>query len=664
MEPLPDESRLILHTIPPGLAAVATLCSDWGHGRPREAVEGFTDLLLRTLGLDFAYLRVRLGQVSVQEIEVVRTIHQPATEAQTREIVKAIAPWLGGALTREVQSMNNPLGSGTVRVVVVPIGRDGEEGVLVAGSQHPGYPGEEDRLLLSVAAKHAATALRCQLAEETQTQFLRERDAVVARLERSETLLAATQHLARIGTWSWDIASDQIVWSDEQYRMFGLAPQEMAMTYYRVLSLIHPDDRGDVHNRVERAFQDHQPYEHCLRALHRDGTVRVLQARAQVVFDDDDKPVRMFGTVQDITQRRQAEDQTHILRVALENAMDGIAQIDVQARYLAVNGAYANMLGYQPDELVGMDWLSTVHPNDPEKAKAAYERMLRDGKAEMEVLGVRKDNSSFWKQTVIVKAQNPHGQWLGHYSFTKDITERKRAEQAQRDSSDQLLALSRRVIEVQEEERRHLADELHDEIGQVLTAIGVNLHAVAAVCDAAARHRVEESIHTVVQATEQVRDLSLDLRPTMLDDLGLIATLRWYADRQAQRTGIAVHLTAESLEVRLPSELTTGCFRVVQEALTNVVRHARAQNVWIEFRQGDDDVELVIRDDGVGFDTETVRHRAARSESVGLFGIQERVKFLHGRTDIRSQPGQGTTIRAWFPIASPPEGHASSEMSQ
>jgi signal transduction histidine kinase len=246
----------------------------------------------------------------------------------------------------------------------------------------------------------------------------------------------------------------------------------------------------------------------------------------------------------------------------------------------------------------------------------------------------------------------------------KDITERKRAEAALRDSAARLQVLSLRVVEVQEEERRHLARELHDEIGQVLSAISVNLHAVKGVCGAAAVSRIEESIHIVDEATQQVRNLSLDLRPSMLDDLGLVATLRWYADRQAQRAGFSVHFTVECSGDRLPADLTIACFRVVQEALTNVMRHARAQRVWVELRQGDDEIELAVRDDGVGFDPETTRRGAARGESFGLVGIQERVELLGGRADIRSQPGHGTSIRVWFPMRSPPSAHDRSEGRQ
>jgi signal transduction histidine kinase len=132
-----------------------------------------------------------------------------------------------------------------------------------------------------------------------------------------------------------------------------------------------------------------------------------------------------------------------------------------------------------------------------------------------------------------------------------------------------------------------------------------------------------------------------------------VATLRWYADRQAQRSGFKVQFAVNYSGVRVPAQMTTACFRVAQEALTNVVRYAKAQSVMIELRQSDEGVDLVIRDDGVGFDAETARGRAARGESFGLLGIQERAALLGGRADIQSQPGLGTSVRVWFPLEQP-----------
>jgi len=295
-----------------------------------------------------------------------------------------------------------------------------------------------------------------------------------------------------------------------------------------------------------------------------------------------------------------------------------------------------------------------VHPKDLEKEKAAHQRMGSEGRAEVEVLGVRKDHSVFWKQVVLVRAHDHEGQWIGHYCFMKDITDRKRAEETLSENAERLQVLARRVVEVQEAERRHLARELHDEIGQVLSAISVNLHAVKGGCDDAAWPRLDECLGIVDRAIQQVRNLSLDLRPSMLDDLGLASALRWLVDRQAQRADLVAHFTVRSSGAHLPPDLATTCFRVAQEALTNVIRHARARRVWVELYQGEKEVRLVIGDDGIGFDVDEARRRAARGASLGLLGMQERIALHGGQITIESEPGHGTSLRVWFPVTSAP----------
>src|SRR5258708_4684990 len=138
----------------------------------------------------------------------------------------------------------------------------------------------------------------------------------------------------------------------------------------------------------------------------------------------------------------------------------------------------------------------------------------------------------------------------------------------------------------------------------------------------------------------------------MLADLGLVSTLRWSADRLAQRTGVIVHFVADNTAARLPPDLAIACYRVVQEAITNIVRHARAKQVWLEFHARDDEVQLVIRDDGVGFDVSAVRLHAARGASFGVLGMQERVELLEGHFDIESKQAWGTTIRVRIPLTS------------
>jgi signal transduction histidine kinase len=239
---------------------------------------------------------------------------------------------------------------------------------------------------------------------------------------------------------------------------------------------------------------------------------------------------------------------------------------------------------------------------------------------------------------------------IAHLNRYRQLSE-ERAKHA-----EQLQALSRQLIEMQEAERRHIARELHDEIGQVLTAVKTNLQAIQLRPDPPTlASRLAESINIVDHALKQVRDLSLDLRPSLLDDFGLAAALEWYVERQAQRCGFKADLVIEPPEVQLPSALETACFRVAQAALTNVARHAHAQYVQVELRQysvqsGGSELQLRIQDDGIGFDVQATLERATRGASMGLLGMQERVRLVGGQFEIESAPGQGTEIRACFPI--------------
>jgi signal transduction histidine kinase len=149
---------------------------------------------------------------------------------------------------------------------------------------------------------------------------------------------------------------------------------------------------------------------------------------------------------------------------------------------------------------------------------------------------------------------------------------------------------------------------------------------------------------------EQVHDLSLNLRPSMLDDLGLAAALRWYTNRQAALADLRAEVRAEPLERRLDPMIETECFRVAQEALTNVVKHAKAHNVTVELTRNDEQLHLSVRDDGVGFDVAGVREHAMRGASLGLLSMEERTTLAGGGLQYHASPGHGTEVHAWFPL--------------
>lgn len=225
---------------------------------------------------------------------------------------------------------------------------------------------------------------------------------------------------------------------------------------------------------------------------------------------------------------------------------------------------------------------------------------------------------------------------------------------AVRDQKADLQTLSTRLMNAQESERRRISRELHDEMGQRLTAMSINLVAVARDLPQTVGPLVEERLLEARlladQTLEEVRELGLNLWPSMLDDLGLVPTLRWYINQQARRLALQINFEATGLEERLAPELETALYRIVQEALTNVARHAQASKVSLCLKCKGPMVVLRIEDDGRGFETRDPVAPHAVARGTGLLGMRERVTFLEGRFHVESQPGQGTRLIAKVPV--------------
>jgi signal transduction histidine kinase len=242
------------------------------------------------------------------------------------------------------------------------------------------------------------------------------------------------------------------------------------------------------------------------------------------------------------------------------------------------------------------------------------------------------------------------GKPLRMFGMAQDITERKRAAKELVEANRQLRFLSRRQGQVQEDERRRLARELHDQLGQALMASKVNVEsALQSAPGDSTRQALVDTIALVDQMLQQVRDISFDLRPPVLDDLGLAPALRWTLDRYAQRAGLITEFFADPTLPRTDVEIETACFRIALEAITNVVRHAQAKKIRLELRQSHGALHLLVRDDGIGFNAAAAEKTAAR---LGLAGMYERAFVVGGKFECKSTPGEGTEVCASFPISS------------
>jgi signal transduction histidine kinase len=212
---------------------------------------------------------------------------------------------------------------------------------------------------------------------------------------------------------------------------------------------------------------------------------------------------------------------------------------------------------------------------------------------------------------------------------------------------EQMRTLSRKLMETQENERRRLSRELHDEVGQALTALKINLQVLQRT-DIESAQQLQECINIVNHTLQEIRQLSLDLRPSLLDDLGLVAALRWHVDYHSRLSGLGAKFITNLSNIRLPSQLEITCYRIVQESFTNVVKHSQAANVQVELISQDNKIHLFVRDDGLGFDVDAVNLDVVWGKGLGLLGMKERIALVGGQIEINSLAARGTEIHAMF----------------
>jgi two-component system sensor histidine kinase UhpB len=361
----------------------------------------------------------------------------------------------------------------------------------------------------------------------------------------------------------------------------------------------------------------------------------------------------------DLTDRKRAEEAVResqeLLRLVLATLPVDVSVIDRSGNVILTNAAAKLIWGGLIASGEERYARTTASWHGSGKAVAPTEwasvRALREGKTSLnELIDIETyDGRRKTIQNSAAPIRDADGLIVGGVIVNEDVTERVRAESALRESTDRLQHFSRRLLTVQEEERRHLSRELHDEFGQMLAGITLHLQAATRLAGDGARSRLEECVALIQHAGAQLRSLVLELRPTMLESAGLAPTLRWLAKQHEERTGVATQVVGQLHEV--PSDLAIACFRAVQEALTNVSRHARARHVWIEMNQTGSALELAVRDDGVGFDVAEALDRAPGCGHLGLLGMKERVQILGGDIEVESQPQRGTRIRISLPAA-------------
>lgn len=336
----------------------------------------------------------------------------------------------------------------------------------------------------------------------------------------------------------------------------------------------------------------------------------------------------------------------------LDNIPDQAWLKDAESRYIQVNEAFmaacglsaADILGQTPREVWPVDWGGKYVDTDMSVVRSG--QRIRYEEQRFSAAGEVR-----WFDTIKTPIFDADGKVVGTAGISREITDRKRTEQELRESRTQLRELSAYLQSVREEERTRIARELHDELGQMLTAVQLGLGALEGAVQAdspvTTLTTALEGLKTLAEsATNAVQRLATDLRPPILDGLGLAAALDWQLEAFSERSGVAYALDLPSESVSLSGEIETAIFRILQEALTNVSRHAEASQVEVMLHMSDTEVKLSIADNGKGM----LLSNPSQRRRLGLVGMRERAYMLGGELKVQSSPGRGTQIELRLPL--------------
>ncbi len=387
-----------------------------------------------------------------------------------------------------------------------------------------------------------------------------------------------------------------------------------------------------------------------------DGSLIWVEHNLHPVCNQKDHILYYEGILRDISKRKRAEiallESEERFRTIVEQSPISIQVMTPDGWTLQVNRAWEKLWGVTAADVKNYNLL-----HDEQVISLGMMPYVKRGFAGEAVLippvayhtpESLKTGRRRWFQARIYPVRGERGEIRNVIIMYEDITEQQWA-------TEDLQCLSLELMKAQETERKHVSQELHDELGQALTAMRINFDMLQKELPPdsteTGRERLAEISMLVDETLAHVRELSHTLRPTMLDEIGLVPTLRWYTDRYAQRLGIEVEFEVTNLEDRLAAEIETTLYRIIQEALTNIARHAQAHRVYLHLVGQESGVSVLIEDDGLGFDVTARLVAGMPGSGMGLFGMRERVTLWDGIFTIQSSPGQGTRLFVELPLS-------------
>lgn len=462
------------------------------------------------------------------------------------------------------------------------------------------------------------------------------------KITSSEKMLAQSQKIAHIGSWNWVVDSDTVTWSDELYRIYGMEPQSVKISFDRYIDFIHPDDRKRVNELIQRALQDHQPYSFYSRIVRPDGEERVVHSHGEVIVNKR-REISMHGVIADVTDQKRNEEELDKLSWIAKETINAVIITGKNGLVEWVNEGFERITEYSAEEAIGKKISQLLYgkETDPEIRKYIKKQISKIEPFTCELIMYSKSGRVIYVETEGHPIFDENGAFTHYFNMDTDITERKKVYDELLKKEMEIRNFAKQLNQILEDERARIGREIHDEFGQQLTGLKMSLSTIKkGKLDSENHEIIKDMIKSIDISVKAIRQFSNELRPIILDTLGLTPAIEWLVHEFEKRTSIRYTYQLTTKQKKFNQELSTAYFRICQESLTNVAKHARATQVSIRLFQEKRNLVLEIKDNGKGFGKINI----GKKSTMGLLGMRERAKLINAQLIISSNKS-GTCVQ-------------------
>jgi len=531
-------------------------------------------------------------------------------------------------------------------------------------------------------------------------------------LKESEEQLRIAVEGGRLGTWHRNLNTGETIWNRYLYKLLGRDPDGPPVTGETFFRYIHPDDVRRVREHVDETFRKGNDFFDEFRVVREDKEVRWLAAAARVYRDEKGRPIRLAGVNYDITERKRAEEKIRWNEARFRSFIELTDQFgwitDKDGNVAQDLPMLEKFTGLNKEDLKGFGWLKAIHPDDRKRAERLWKEAVSEKRKYETEYRLRRFDGMYRhflaRGVPIFEDDTSVREWVGiciditerkelenllersykelearveertaelnekqrelevlNTSLLEEIDKRKKFEEELKEKGEKVLAayrqrdfLSRKLVDMLEKERHNIGSTLHDQIGQILAGMTIQLEGLKKVKTADGSDlsdRVEPIQGLLRNLILQAKTIAQNLRSDVLERFGLEASVRQMVKDVQKQSGLKINLFIKSLPEDIKEDgIDLALYRLIQEALTNVVKYAGAKEVFISLSRRDKFVSLTIEDEGKGFDYDMVLDKKSFDSPLGITIMRERVSMLGGEFRIESEPGKGTHIHAQIPL--------------